>query len=185
MVTAPGGQPYLINRTARQLLGRGAVSVVSADHIGEAYGTFIAGTQQPYPSERSPSLRGLAGKTSHVDDIELHRPDGKVVPIEAWAAPVFDSNGQVQFSIAAFAEITQRRQYERSLAERADLLDLASDAIYIRDDQHRVTYWNAGAEALFGWTGTEAAGKTPSTCYAPNSDTVRRQRSKPNQRRPL
>ncbi len=159
LVTAPGGDPYLVNRTASQLLGREAVGVASAGYLGEAYGTFVAGTQQPYPSERSPSLRALAGETFHVDDIDLHRPDGKVVPVEAWGTPVFDSNGQVQYGIAAFADISQRRQSERSLAERADLLDLASDAIYIRDSQHRVTYWNAGAEALFGWTHAEADGQ--------------------------
>ena len=43
----------------------------------------------------------------------------------------------------------------------ARLLDLSSDAIHVRDAQDRITYWNGGAEALYGWSREEALGRTP------------------------
>jgi two-component system, chemotaxis family, CheB/CheR fusion protein len=43
----------------------------------------------------------------------------------------------------------------------ARLLDLSSEAIHVRDAQDRITYWNGGAEALYGWSREEALGRTP------------------------
>lgn len=37
-------------------------------------------------------------------------------------------------------------------------IDQAREAILIRNLQHRITYWNAGATALFGWSAREAIG---------------------------
>jgi PAS domain S-box-containing protein len=51
-----------------------------------------------------------------------------------------------------------KRQHE-ALVRQASLLDLASDAIYVRDLAHRVTYWSAGAETLYGWSRDEAQGQ--------------------------
>src|SRR4051812_27573066 len=50
-------------------------------------------------------------------------------------------------------------QQEVILTRQAELLELASDAIFVRDLAGIVTYWNAGAEALYGWPRVEALGK--------------------------
>jgi len=42
------------------------------------------------------------------------------------------------------------------LAYQANLLDLANDAIFVRSADGRITYWNEGAERLYGWTKKEA-----------------------------
>jgi PAS domain S-box-containing protein len=45
------------------------------------------------------------------------------------------------------------------LHERGELLDLAQDAIFVRDFQSGlIRYWNRGAERLYGWTAAEARG---------------------------
>lgn len=51
-----------------------------------------------------------------------------------------------------------RAQYA-ALAQQGDLLELASDGIFVRDLTGKVTYWSAGAERLYGWTKAEALGK--------------------------
>ena len=43
--------------------------------------------------------------------------------------------------------------------EQATLLDLTHDAIIAKDMNNVITYWNRGAEALYGWTAAEALGK--------------------------
>lgn len=52
----------------------------------------------------------------------------------------------------------QLQESENLLRERADLLELASEAILVRDIAGALTYWNAGAEALYGWKRSEVLG---------------------------
>jgi len=52
----------------------------------------------------------------------------------------------------------QLQDSESLLRERADLLELASEAILVRDHAGILTYWNAGAEALYGWERNEVIG---------------------------
>ena len=44
------------------------------------------------------------------------------------------------------------------LSEQAALLDLATDAIFVADMDHRIVFWSRGADAMYGWTRTEAIG---------------------------
>lgn len=57
------------------------------------------------------------------------------------------------------AEIVARQQATRELAEKARLLDLSFDAVVVRDMERHITYWNHGAEELFGWPREAALGK--------------------------
>jgi PAS domain S-box-containing protein len=45
------------------------------------------------------------------------------------------------------------------LRERARLLDLTHDTIFSRNMNDTITYWNLGAEKLYGWRADEAIGK--------------------------
>lgn len=53
----------------------------------------------------------------------------------------------------------QLRRSEEKLRERADLLELATEAIMVRDLNGTLLYWNSGAEALYGWPREEVLGK--------------------------
>jgi PAS domain S-box-containing protein len=61
------------------------------------------------------------------------------------------------------AELRQARdKLEIEVAERtqqASLLNLTHDAIFVRDMDFVITYWNQGAQELFGWAPEEATGK--------------------------
>jgi PAS domain S-box-containing protein len=53
-------------------------------------------------------------------------------------------------------------ELEREVAERtqqANLLNLTHDTIFVRDVDDIITYWNRGAQELYGWTAGEAIGK--------------------------
>jgi PAS domain S-box-containing protein len=43
--------------------------------------------------------------------------------------------------------------------QQASLLDLTHDTIFVRDMSNSITYWNRGAEELYGWTPGEAMGR--------------------------
>jgi len=51
-------------------------------------------------------------------------------------------------------------QKTTQLAHQARLLDLANDAIFVRDAEGRITYWNEGARRLYGWTAAEVLTKS-------------------------
>jgi PAS domain S-box-containing protein len=56
-------------------------------------------------------------------------------------------------------DITDRKHAETALQERAGLLDLTHDTVFVRDMADVVTYWNRAAEEFYGWTAKEAVGK--------------------------
>jgi PAS domain S-box-containing protein len=55
-----------------------------------------------------------------------------------------------------------RDDLEKEVAVRtqqASLLNLTHDSIFVRDTNDIITYWNRGAEELYGWTAEQAIGK--------------------------
>jgi PAS domain S-box-containing protein len=42
----------------------------------------------------------------------------------------------------------------------ARLVEASGDAIIVADPEGRIVLWNAGAEAMFGWSAAEAGGQT-------------------------
>ncbi len=64
-------------------------------------------------------------------------------------------------------EIAERQKTAQRLAEKARLLDLTQDAILVSDTAGRITYWNHGAEQLYGWSAQEALGRTKEELLQP------------------
>ncbi len=80
--------------------------------------------------------------------------------------PVLDDRGRVEYLVFALNDVTEEtraheelRRNEALLREQAALLEMASDAIIVRDSADRITYWNHGAEVIYGWPREEALGK--------------------------
>jgi signal transduction histidine kinase/PAS domain-containing protein len=89
-------------------LGRTPVQVAEEEQFR------VAGSDEPYPADRLPGTRALAGEQVSADDIEAKRGDRRV-PLEVWATPVFDGDGTVLYAIVAFQDITERRRVEGEL----------------------------------------------------------------------
>jgi two-component system sensor kinase FixL len=77
-----------------------------------------------------------------------------MTPRETWYLTTFS------LSTTFIAWLTSRfRRSQHALAQQARLLDLAHDAVFVRDRADVIRYWNLGAEERYGWTRDEALGK--------------------------
>jgi PAS domain S-box-containing protein len=80
----------------------------------------------------------------------------------------------VAIGVAAVLAL-QGQAAEATLRHQASLLDLTHDTIFVRGMDDVITYWNRGAEELYGWSTEEAVGKvchqlTHTTFPAPLED---------------
>jgi PAS domain S-box-containing protein len=87
------------------------------------------------------------------------RKDGRLLSLSLTISPVKDDAGRIVGASKVARDITERKEIERTLSERARLLDLSSDAIVVRDRADRVTYWNQSARDLYGYSREEAIGR--------------------------
>jgi PAS domain S-box-containing protein len=105
------------------------------------------------------SRKALREKTDYTDEFRIVRPDGEVRHIHTLAHPVLSASGEIVEYIGTHVDVTERKRAEDALRERAGLLDLTHDTIFVRDIDDVITYWNRGAAELYGWTSEEATGQ--------------------------
>ena len=61
--------------------------------------------------------------------------------------------------------VLEQQHTQLLLSEKAQLLDLAHDTIITCDLNWVITFWNQGAEKMYGWTQAEALGKETHTLW--------------------
>ncbi|MEA5450559.1 ATP-binding protein [Leptolyngbya sp. CCNP1308] len=105
------GQMLFLNAKGKELLVNG-ITDADAGRLAETYRLYRAGSNELYPTDELPVVRGLRGETAYTDDIEVDTGDRRI-PLEVHTIPVFNSLGQVLYSIHTFQDITERRQVER------------------------------------------------------------------------
>jgi PAS domain S-box-containing protein len=103
------------------------------------------------------ALEGRSGST------EVQGVDGGhryLVDVE----PLRDDDGAVVGGVSFWRDITTRTQLLEELGQQRRLLDLAHDAIIVRDPaSSTVTYWNREAEELYGYSAEQAHGQVTHT----------------------
>src|SRR6266436_3658887 len=93
-------------------------------------------------------------------ELLLKSRKGEQIPALLLSTPITSTarNGALLYQ-TAIIDLRERKTHERVLTEQAKLLDLSNNAIIVLDAEDRVTYWNQGAEKIYGYTREEALGK--------------------------
>jgi PAS domain S-box-containing protein len=120
---APDGEVIYTNQALRAMVGVALDEAAEAkDEVAEAPTIeLLARSGEPYPRERLPQLRAIAGGAPVVtDDLVLRREDGRLIYVRASANPVLDATGAVSHVVVALTDITAdvRTQAERAERER-------------------------------------------------------------------
>jgi PAS domain S-box-containing protein len=112
---------------------------------------------------------GVGGQSEY----RIVRQDGAMRYIESHDSVICDRDGNVTHALVVARDVTDRRAAEERIHEQAALLDKTQDAILVRDLNHRITYWNKGAERLYGWTVAEALEQNATLLLMPESARLR------------
>ena len=114
---APGGEFIYANAAFAEIMGSEGRSDVAVGEYAAPYGIHTR-SGELYPEDRMPFVRALAARaTITVDDLVIHRSDGRRVNIRATARPIFDGSGEIASVVIAFIDITREVAAERTRAE--------------------------------------------------------------------
>ena len=150
------GRCTFINTAALQMLGYELSEVLGQNVHDLMHAHRPDGTS--YPVEDCPIMKGIKrGERCLVETEVFWRKDGTSFPVEYSANPMLEL-GILRGAVVTFSDITRRLERDRRISEQARLLDLAHDAITVRDLDDRIQFWNRGAERLLGWTAEELMG---------------------------
>jgi PAS domain S-box-containing protein len=153
MVSAPSGKPLLANRRAKELLGRGIMNDTNRTTLAEVYKAYKLETNEFYPEDEMPIVRGIHGESHSVDDMVVVHPDGRKVRLEVFGSPVKDKMGNVVASLVSFTDITQEKQKEDALRESEEFLqgifDAIQDGISVLDTDLNIVRVNRWMESMY------------------------------------
>ena len=138
-----------VNDTACQKLGYSREEMLSLsifDVITSKYGAFSM--EENVAEIRKNGFKIMEG--GH------RRKDGSTFPSEVNVQYIDLNQG---YLVAVVRDITDRKRAEAQIAEQASFLDMAQDAILVRDLEGNILFWNKGAERMYGWTGLEVVGR--------------------------
>src|ERR1017187_5549599 len=93
------------------------------------------------------------------NNVALITRDGREVSVEHSAAPILAGEGKVIGVVLVFRDVAERRQEQEATAEQASLIELTQDSVFVIDMEGTVLFWSRGAEAMLGYSKSEAAGQ--------------------------
>ncbi len=145
------GNCLFINQKCGELMG---LSVTAA--LGQGWLKAI------HPDDRQLIDRewSKAVQTQQLFALE-HRfltPDGRVNWVANSAIAIRDDSGTVTGYLGTVMDISDRKAGEQKIQEQAALLNIATDAIIVRDLDSRIQFWNNGAKSIYGWSADEVIG---------------------------
>lgn len=168
MVTSPDGLITAFSAAAERMLGvRGKAVVGKMTPVAfldePGWRRLIA---RPKKTTRRLETRAFKIMVSKVGMERLSEASwtyvhggGHRVPVMVSITAFEGGGGRVGGYLFVVQDKRGQLRTERMLRQQAELLDLANDAILVRDlKRDTITYWNDGAVRLYGWSSREALG---------------------------
>jgi PAS domain S-box-containing protein len=141
------------NSGASRITGYAAEEVLG-QHLSIFYPAVGEYRQHAQESLEKASLTGRSE-----EEALRARKDGSTFWSNAVITPLYDAQEKLNGYSKVMHDITARKRSDEELRRQARLLELAHDAIIVRDLHANIVFWNHGAEQMYGWSAEEAVGQ--------------------------
>lgn len=164
---APDGRLRYVNNSGFDIMAdSGLTSKTEVDfnsYISRWQMQHFDGT--PYHEDEIPLARAIKyGEISSQEFVIRTDKSGKRI-IMANAAPIFNEKKEVIAAVVVFLDITEQKMYEKSMEKSSIILEKTSDSVVMTDPTGIITYWNRGAEGIYGYKREEVLGRNISMLY--------------------
>ncbi|HEU5397170.1 MAG TPA: PAS domain S-box protein, partial [Verrucomicrobiae bacterium] len=160
VVQGVDGRIIAVNPAAEQIQGRTMAEMLGRTSDDPGWDAVrFDGT--PFPGEEHPAMMTLrTGRSQSNVIMGIRQPGGERHWLSINSQPLRSAPEEPPYAVVTtFHDITEIRRAEEQIREQAQLLELAQDAIIVRDLQNRILYWNKGAERIYGWSAGEVLAK--------------------------
>jgi two-component system, LuxR family, sensor kinase FixL len=151
LVRDPSNTIVFWNRGAERMYGW-----TREEAVGSITHTFL---QTVFPSSFEEVEAELRHRGYWEGELVHTARDGSHLVVASSQVLQRDPSGNPVSILEINSDITDRKRAEDAVREQASLLDLTHDTIFVRDPNDVITYWNRGAEELYGWKTADALGK--------------------------
>jgi adenylate cyclase len=152
------GQSFYANQKAREVFGKGTVPHINSEQKAAIYQFYKAGTNQRCPVEDLPIMQALRGESVRTEGVEIRTGD-KIIPVESWATPIYDSIGEISYGIIAFTDITERKQAEAALVQAEEkyrrIFENALEGIFQTATDGKLISANPALAQIYGYDSPE------------------------------
>ena len=152
------GQSFYANQKAREVFGKGTVPHINSEQKAAIYQFYKAGTNQRCPVEDLPIMQALRGESVRTESVEIRTGD-KIIPVESWATPIYDSIGDISYGIIAFTDITERKQAEAALVQAEEkyrrIFENALEGIFQTATDGKLISANPALAQIYGYDSPE------------------------------
>ena len=115
--------------------------------------------------------KSVSERVSFEVEYRMRRKNGDYLWVFDRGQGVFDASGNLKWLEGVILDVTQKKLVEEALLESEQsiraITDSAHDAILMVDGDTRISYWNPGAEKIFGYSKSEAIGNNLQRLIAP------------------
>lgn len=152
------GQSFYANQKAREVFGKGTVPHINSEQKAAIYQFYKAGTNERCPVEELPIMRALRGENVRTESVEIWTGN-KIIPVESWATPIYDSLGDISYGIIAFTDITERKQAEAALVQAEEkyrrIFENALEGIFQTSPDGNLISANPALAQIYGYDSPE------------------------------
>jgi PAS domain S-box-containing protein len=157
--TDVAGKCLFVNQQCLELMG-----VTLAEALGEGWANAL------HPEDRDSIYTqwhiAVQAQQEFTSEHRFTTPQGQVNWVLVKAIGIYDESGTLSGYIGTMMDTTEqqaalreRKAAAQKIQEQAALLDIATDAIVVRDLDNQIQFWNKGAESIYGWSALEAVGR--------------------------
>jgi two-component system, cell cycle sensor histidine kinase and response regulator CckA len=129
------------------------------DVVADASTFFAAIDERDVDAVRSSLAASAASGSPWRQVFRIGTADPNLTWVECHAIPGREPDGATLWH-GLLSDVTDRVEADARLREQAELLDLSSDAVFVRAaDGERLTLWSSGAQRMYGYSADDALGR--------------------------